>query len=43
MDVTRDGERFVVNTLGGDEGESLAIVTNWFRALAAEPAVAQRR
>ncbi len=31
--VTGDGERFVVNTLGGDEDEPLAVVTNWLQTL----------
>ena len=33
MDVTADGEHFVINTLGGDEGEPLAVVTNWMQTL----------
>ena len=31
--VTGDGERFVINSLGGDEGEPLAVVTNWLQTL----------
>jgi Tol biopolymer transport system component/tRNA A-37 threonylcarbamoyl transferase component Bud32 len=31
--VTGDGEHFVINTLGGDEGEPLAVVTNWLQTL----------
>ena len=34
MDVSSDGKHFVVNALGGDEGEPLAIVTNWLQTLA---------
>jgi Tol biopolymer transport system component len=34
MDVFGDGGRFAINTIGGDEGEVLAIVTNWFETLA---------
>jgi serine/threonine protein kinase/Tol biopolymer transport system component len=33
IDVTGNGERFVINTLGGDEGEPLAVVTNWLGTL----------
>jgi Tol biopolymer transport system component len=33
IDVTADGEHFVINTLGGDEVEPLAVVTNWVQSL----------
>ncbi|HEX6791221.1 MAG TPA: protein kinase [Candidatus Krumholzibacteria bacterium] len=33
MDVSDDGQSFFVNTLGGDEAEPLAVVTNWVQTL----------
>jgi len=33
LEVSPDGRTFVVNTLGGDNAEPLAIVTNWTRTL----------
>ncbi|HEU4928933.1 MAG TPA: hypothetical protein VFU38_03820, partial [Candidatus Krumholzibacteria bacterium] len=33
MDVTGDGQHFLINRLGGDEGEALAVVTNWLQTL----------
>ncbi len=33
MDVSPDGQSFIVNTLGGDEAEPLAVVTNWIQTL----------
>jgi Tol biopolymer transport system component len=33
MDVTRDGGNFVINALGGDEAEPLAVVNNWVATL----------
>ncbi len=36
LGVTPDGEHFVVNALGGDEGEPLAVVTNWTAAIPGE-------
>lgn len=33
FDATADGEHFVINTLGGEEGESLAVVTHWLASL----------
>jgi hypothetical protein len=33
MAVTKDGEHFVINTLGSDAGEPLAVVTNWLQTL----------
>jgi Tol biopolymer transport system component len=33
MDVSADGQSFLVNTLGGDEAEPLAVITNWERTL----------
>jgi Tol biopolymer transport system component len=33
FDVTGDGGRFLINTLGGDEGEPLAVVTHWLETL----------
>lgn len=35
MDVSADGQSFIVNTLGGDEAEPLAVVTNWMQTLGA--------
>jgi Tol biopolymer transport system component len=35
MDVSADGQSFFVNTLGGDEAEPLAVVTNWMQTLGA--------
>jgi eukaryotic-like serine/threonine-protein kinase len=36
LGVTPDGEHFVVDALGGDEGEPLAVVTHWTQALPAQ-------
>jgi hypothetical protein len=33
MDVSADGQSFILNTLGGDEAEPLAVVTNWLQTL----------
>ena len=33
MDVSADGQSFIINTLGGDEAEPLAVVTNWVQTL----------
>jgi hypothetical protein len=33
MDVTADGQSFIINTLGGDEAEPLAVVTNWMQTI----------
>jgi hypothetical protein len=33
MDVTADGENFVINALGGDSTEPLALVSNWTATL----------
>ncbi len=33
MDVSADGQTFFINTLGGDEAEPLAVVTNWMQTL----------
>jgi eukaryotic-like serine/threonine-protein kinase len=33
MDVTSDGQGFIINTLGGDEAEPLAVITNWTQTL----------
>ena len=33
MDVTADGQAFIINTLGGDEAEPLAVVFNWAQTL----------
>ena len=33
FDVTADGQSFIINTLGGDEAEPLAVITNWTHTL----------
>jgi Tol biopolymer transport system component len=33
MDVSADGQSFIINTIGGDEAEPLAVVTNWLQTL----------
>jgi Tol biopolymer transport system component len=33
LEVSADGQSFIVNTLGGDEAEPLAVVTNWLQTL----------
>jgi hypothetical protein len=33
MDVSADGQSFIINTLGGDEAEPLAVITNWTQTL----------
>jgi Tol biopolymer transport system component len=33
FDASADGQSFVINTLGGNEGEPLAIVSNWMQTL----------
>jgi len=33
MDVIADGQSFIINTLGGDDAEPLAVVTNWLQTL----------
>jgi Tol biopolymer transport system component len=33
LDVSADGQTFFINTLGGDEAEPLAVVTNWMQTL----------
>ena len=33
MDVSADGQSFIVNILGGDEAEPLAVITNWEQTL----------
>ena len=33
MDVSADGQTFFINTLGGDDAEPLAVVTNWLQTL----------
>src|SRR5262249_6142488 len=35
-DVSADGQSFIINTLGGDEAEPLAVVTNWMQTLQAK-------
>ena len=36
MAVSADGQSFIINTLGGDEAEPLAVVTNWVQSLQAK-------
>ncbi|HKW13273.1 MAG TPA: hypothetical protein VJS69_02190, partial [Candidatus Krumholzibacteria bacterium] len=33
MEASPDGQSFIINTLGGDEAEPLAVVTNWMQTL----------
>ncbi|HET6463244.1 MAG TPA: protein kinase [Candidatus Krumholzibacteria bacterium] len=33
MEASPDGQSFIINTLGGDEAEPLAVVTNWLQTL----------
>jgi eukaryotic-like serine/threonine-protein kinase len=35
MEASPDGQSFIINTLGGDEAEPLAVVTNWMQTLGA--------
>jgi eukaryotic-like serine/threonine-protein kinase len=35
MDVSADGQSFIVNTLGGDDAEPLAVVSNWMQTITA--------
>jgi hypothetical protein len=33
MEAGPDGQSFIVNTLGGEQAEPLAVVTNWTQTL----------